>query len=107
MNDSLPSGLGMALTACGCEMLLADSEAWLLEALDRFSPECAVLLSSTSMDPDATRVAERVRSIDQTCPLLIMTSAISAETAICAMRAGASDMLEREAPREKIVATLR
>src|SRR5262249_11896590 len=31
----------------------------------------------------------------------------SADSAICAMRAGASDMLERDAPREKIVATLK
>lgn len=59
------------------------------------------------MDPEAARVAQRVRSIDHSCPLLIMTSGISAETAICAMRAGATDMLDRDAPREKIVATLK
>jgi DNA-binding NtrC family response regulator len=88
-------------------MLLAHSEARLLESVDRFSPECTVVLSSTAMDPDALRVAERVRSIDHNCPLLMMTSDISADTAICAMRAGVSDMLERDAPREKIVATLR
>jgi DNA-binding NtrC family response regulator len=88
-------------------MLLAHSEARLLESVDRFSPECTVVLSSTAMDPDALRVAERVRSIDHNCPLLMMTSGISADTAICAMRAGVSDMLERDAPREKIVATLR
>jgi DNA-binding NtrC family response regulator len=88
-------------------MLLAHSEARLLESVDRFSPECTVVISSTAMDPDAMRIAERVRSIDHNCPLLIMTSGISADTAICAMRAGVSDMLERDAPREKIVATLR
>ncbi|HZI55934.1 MAG TPA: sigma-54 dependent transcriptional regulator [Verrucomicrobiae bacterium] len=106
-KDPPPAGLSEALRACGCEMLLAHSEARLLESVDRFSPECTVVLSSTAMDPDAMRVAERVRSIDHNCPLLIMTSGISADTAICAMRAGVSDMLERDAPREKIVATLR
>jgi DNA-binding NtrC family response regulator len=88
-------------------MLLAPSEARLVESLDRFSPDCTVILSSAAMDPEAARVAQRVRSIDHRCPLLIMTSGISAETAICAMRAGATDMLDRDAPREKIVATLK
>ncbi|MGZ4844629.1 MAG: sigma-54 dependent transcriptional regulator [Candidatus Angelobacter sp.] len=106
-KDTPPAGLREALTACGCEMLLAPSEARLLESLDRFSPECTVILTSPAMDPEAARVAQRVRSIDHSCPLLIMTSGISAETAICAMRAGATDMLDRDAPREKIVATLK
>ncbi|HEV7521077.1 MAG TPA: sigma-54 dependent transcriptional regulator [Candidatus Angelobacter sp.] len=105
-KDPPPAGLREALTVCGCEMLLAPSEAQLLESVDRFSPECTVVLSSRAMDPDAVRVAQRIRSIDHSCALLIMTSGISAETAICAMRAGASDMLEHDAPREKIVATL-
>jgi DNA-binding NtrC family response regulator len=106
-KDPPPAGLREALTACGCEMLLAPSEARLVESLDRFSPDCTVILSSAAMDPEAARVAQRVRSIDHSCPLLIMTSGISAETAICAMRAGATDMLDRDAPREKIVATLK
>lgn len=107
LKGSPPSGLSEALRACGCEMQLAASEARLLESVDRFSPECAVVLASMAMDPDATRVAERVRSLDRNCPLLILTSGISVETAICAMRAGASDMLERDTPGEKIVATLK
>ena len=106
-KESVPTALGEALKASGCEMLLAGSEAGLLESVDRFAPECAVVLASTTMDPDAMRVTKRVRSIDQACPLLIMTASISADAAICAMRAGASDMLEQDAPREKIVATLK
>ncbi len=107
LNDPPPPGLSEALRTYGCETLVATSEARLLESVDRFSPECTVVLTPVSMDPEATRIAGRVRSIDHTCPLLIMTSDISASAAICAMRAGASDMLERDAPREKIVACLK
>ncbi len=95
-----------ALEACGWEMLSAHSELRLMESVEQFSPGCVVVLSFAAMDTQARRIAEQVRSIDHGCPLLILTSNLSAENAICAMRAGASDMLERDAPREKIVATL-
>jgi len=39
--------------------------------------------------------------------VLVLTSGISAETAICAMRAGASDVLEYGAPRDEIIARLK
>jgi len=106
-NDPPPARLSEALKVCGCEVVLACSEAQLLESVDRLSPECIVVLSSGSMDPAAIRVAKHVRSISHSCPLVVMTTGISAETAICAMRAGVSDVLEQDAPREKIVATLR
>src|SRR5437764_5081914 len=106
-NDPPLARLSEALKVCGCEMLLVCSEAQLLESVDRLSPECIVVLSSVSMDPAAIRVAQHVRSISHSCPLVIMTAGISTETVICAMRAGVSDVLEQDAPREKIVATLR
>jgi DNA-binding NtrC family response regulator len=59
-----------------------------------------------SVDPEALRVAERIRRIDHSCPLLVVASAISAETAICAMRAGISDFMERDAAQDKIAARL-
>jgi DNA-binding NtrC family response regulator len=106
-KDPPSATLSDALSLCGCDVLLASSEAQFFQAVDRFSPACTVVLASAAMDLDAVRLAQRVRSIDHHCPLLVLTSGISAETAICAMRAGASDMLERDAPREKIVATLK
>ncbi len=106
-KDPPPARLSESLKMCGCEMLLAHSEAQLLESVDRFSPECTVVLSSVAMDPEAVRIAERVRSISHSFPLLMMTTGISTETVICAMRAGVSDVLEQDAPREKIVATLK
>jgi DNA-binding NtrC family response regulator len=99
--------LSEALGACGCEILPAISEAQLLDEVDRYSPECAVVLASAIAGPDTMRIAEQVRRIDQRCPLVILTSSISAETAICAMRAGVSDVLERNAPKEKIIASLK
>jgi len=106
-NAPPPAGLSEALKVCGCEVLVACSEAQLLESVHRLSPECIVVLSSESMDLAAIRVAEHVRSISHSCPLVIMTAGISTETVICAMRAGVSDVLEPDAPREKIVATLK
>ena len=88
-------------------MLPVHSEARLLESLDRFSPECAVVFSSMAMDSDAVHLAQEVRRIDHACPLLVLISGISVENVICAMRAGASDVLEQDAPRDKIIARLR
>jgi DNA-binding NtrC family response regulator len=106
-NDPPSSRLSEALKVCGCEIVLAHSEAQLLESVDRLSPECIVVLSSVAMDPAAMRIAQHVRSISHSCPLVIMTAAISTETVICAMRAGVTDVLDQDTPREKIVATLK
>ncbi len=105
-EDAPSAALSEALETCGWEMLPAHSESRLMESVEQLSPGCMVVVTSAIMDIQACRIAEQVRSIDRSCPLLILTSNISAENAICAMRAGASDMLERDAPREKIVATL-
>jgi DNA-binding NtrC family response regulator len=106
-KEASAASLNEALRMFGWEMLPADSEAQFMEAVDRCSPECMVVLSSATVDADAMRLTEQVRSIDQGCPIVIIASSISTETAICAMRAGASDLLARDAPREKIIATLK
>ena len=96
-----------AVEKCGLKAILATSEAELLQRVTCFSPECMVVLSSSAIDSETVRLAEQVRCIDHFCPLLILTSSISADTAISAMRAGASDLLEQTASAEKIVATLK
>jgi DNA-binding NtrC family response regulator len=88
-------------------MLAVHSEAQLLDAVDQFSPECAVVFSSATTDSEVGRLAEEVRRIDHSCPLLVLASGISAATAVCAMRAGASDALDCDAPGSTIVARLR
>jgi DNA-binding NtrC family response regulator len=94
-------------TKSGLEAELASSEAELIQRVTCLSPECMVVLSSSAMDSEVVCLAEQIRSIDHSCPLLILTSSISADTAICAMRAGAWDLLEQTAPAEKIVAALK
>jgi DNA-binding NtrC family response regulator len=102
-----PPVLSEAVGACGFEVMPVTSEAQLLASVNRFSPECAVILASAAVGPESNRVTEQVRRIDDRCPLVILTRSISTESAICAMRAGASDLLERDAPREKIIASLK
>jgi DNA-binding NtrC family response regulator len=103
----VPPALVTALRECGLESALASSQADFLQRVSYFSPECMVILSSSAMDSETIRLAEQVRRLDHFCPLLILTSSLSTEAAICAMRAGASDLLEQTAPAEKIVATLK
>jgi DNA-binding NtrC family response regulator len=104
---SLSPTLVTALRNCGLEAVLACSEAELIQRVTYFSPECMVVLSSSAMDSETVHLAKLVRHIDHFCPLLILTSSLSADAAICAMRAGASDLLEQTASAEKIVATLK
>jgi DNA-binding NtrC family response regulator len=99
--------LSEAFGVCGLDTVTVHSESQLLESVDRLSPECAVVLSTTAMDSAAVRLAAQVRCIDQRCPLLVLTSGVSAETAISAMRAGVSDVLEQDAPRSLLVARVR
>lgn len=102
-----PTTFVSALENCGLEAVLASSEAELVQLVTFFSPDCMVVLSSSAMDSETVRLAEQIRRIDHFCPLLILTSSISADTAICAMRAGAWDLLEQTAPAERIVAALK
>jgi DNA-binding NtrC family response regulator len=106
-DEYSPTALSEAVGACGLDVLSAVSEAQLLDSIERFSPNCAVVLSLPAVGPDSVRITEKVRRIDHRCPLVILTSSISAESAIRAMRAGASDLLERDSPREKIIASLK
>ena len=107
-QDESPSiALLDALKVCGLNTVTVLSKTELLESVERYSPECAVVYSSAAMDYPSLRIAEEVRRIDRRCPLLLLTSEISTEAVICAMRAGASDVLERDAPSKILVKRLR
>ena len=95
------------LEQCGPEAVLARSEAELVQCVSYFSPECIVVLSSSAMDADSVRLANEIRRVDHSCPLLILTPSLSADAALCAMRAGASDLLEQNASMDKFIATLK
>lgn len=106
-KEPLAASFHEAIKMIGSQTLSAHSEPQLLDALDQCLPECMVVLSSDTVDADAVRLTEIIRNIDHCCPIVIMTASVSAETAICAMRAGASDLLLKDAPREKIFVTLK
>jgi DNA-binding NtrC family response regulator len=92
---------------CGSQIVHTASVTELFHQVTFFSPERMVVISSPALDSDTVRLAEQVRAADHSCPLLILVSSISADTAICAMRAGAWDLLEQTASEEKIVETLK
>src|ERR1700710_2635247 len=74
--------------ANGAAVLPVPSEAQLLESVARLAPSCAVVLTFAELGGETLRIAEKIRSIDQSCPVLILTSSVSAEAAVAAMRSG-------------------
>jgi len=101
------SAFGEALQSCGSKVLPVYTEAHLLGLLHRFSPDCAVVLYSPQMDDETIRTAEQVRRLDLHCPVLVLTSTVSVDGVVSALRAGVSEVLEKDAPVEKIIARIR
>ncbi len=87
-------------------MMEVHAEGDLLQLLDRFSPDCAVVVCTPQVDSGTLRITERVRRVDERCPLLVLTSVVSAESVATALRSGASDLLEQSVPVQQIVARL-
>ena len=102
----LPPHLAEALKVCQVEAATAVSPEQLLELVDGFSPDCAVILCTPAVNNETAEIAEQVRRIDRLCPLLIFASSISIETAVQAMRAGASDLREDNLCGHTLVAAL-
>ena len=90
----------------GVRVAAATSGDHLIECVARHSPDCAVVLSVPKLDADALLTADRIRQIDHSCPLAILTSCVQTETAVAAMRCGVSDLLDLEAPAAEIMASL-
>ena len=96
-----------ALHSCGLSTVSTSSPAELVKLLTCSSPECLVILAVPSLgDDEGFRLAEEVRSVDHHCSLLMVTTFISTERAVRAMRAGASDLVEDSATTEMFVATI-
>lgn len=100
-------GLKQALREWGSELIVADCEASLLSFVDQYSPTCAVLVYEPQLGESASRLVEQIRLIDCTCPLLVVTRVISAETAVSAMRAGVSDLIDQIVSTEKLISRVR
>lgn len=102
----LPPALGEAFTVCSVEAATAASREQLLKLVDCFSPDCAIILCTATVDNETLETVEQVRRVDRLCPLLISASTISGESAIRAMRAGASDLREDNLASETLVVAL-
>ena len=100
-------GLVAALKMCAFEIRAAATPEEVFKLAEGFSPDCTILLCTGVVDNDALKTAEQVRRIDGRCPLLIVASSVSAEAAICAMRAGVSDLLEAGSSTETVITALR
>src|SRR5262249_45354828 len=66
-----------------------------------------VVLCAAQVDSELVGIAEQVRLLDQHCLLLIVTSKVSAEGAVGALRAGVSDLLENDISTHKIIARIK
>jgi DNA-binding NtrC family response regulator len=103
----LPPALTEALKVCSVEADTATSREQLLELVDCFSPDCAVVLYTATVDQETLNTTEQVRRANRLCPLLIFTSAIASDSALRAMRAGASDLREDNVGSEILVGALK
>jgi DNA-binding NtrC family response regulator len=103
----LPRALSEALKVCSLEVSTADSREQLLRIVDSLSPDCAVILCSATVDNETLEMTRQVRRLDRQCPLLVFASEISGDSAVRAMRAGASDLREDNAGSETLVAALK
>lgn len=86
--------LGAALDTCGIEAAAATSEEQVLELTSRLSPGCAIIVCSPAVNDKIPQLAEQVRQVDRNCPVVVLTSSVSTEAALRAMRAGVSDLLD-------------
>lgn len=100
------SGLKNAFRASGSEFIVADCQASFLSLIDQYSPDCAVLLCQPRLEHGTAELAEQVRLVDCTCPLIVLTSTISTEAAVSAMRAGVSDVIEQKLSTEELISRI-
>lgn len=103
--------LRMLLADEGYTLEAATSPAEVIRALDERAFD-AVLMDlnytrDTTSGKEGLTLLQRIRAADDTLPVLVMTAWSSVESAVDAMRHGASDYIEKPWNDERLVATLR
>ena len=83
----IPDVLKKAAHLCGIEIVPAGKND-IAKQLDLYSPDCAVVLCAPHLTADTLRLVEDIRSCDQACSVLAITSLDSPATVLAAMRAG-------------------
>lgn len=98
--------LAEALQTCGINATSVNCEAELLSFMDRFSPECLVVLSNSAQQEEVLQLARQVRGFDHHCSLVVIADSVTTDFAIRAMRAGVSDILDRNAAWAQLLGTI-
>ncbi len=99
-----PSLMG-ALQKCGLVARAANSNSELRSLWSRFSPECLIILGSSSLDENFA-LAREIRSADDHCALLLVSPSLSTELVLTALRTGISDLLHGAAAPQQAVETI-
>ncbi|HEY3836943.1 MAG TPA: sigma 54-interacting transcriptional regulator, partial [Bryobacteraceae bacterium] len=105
-DGCLPAMWHHIARACNARVIPAASDEEAIVCVEKYSPECAVALFTLQLHPGVLSAAERIRRIDRTCPVLIVTSASTAEIILRALRAGVSDILDWDSPAERVADSL-
>jgi DNA-binding NtrC family response regulator len=87
--------LDTLLTRKGYQVLLADSGRKGLEIFRREHPD-AVILDLKMPEMDGTTVLQRIRSADQTTPVIVLTGARTLETEQQIYALGGTEFVEKE-----------
>jgi DNA-binding NtrC family response regulator len=106
-SNPIPTTLAEALRACSARTSYAPSVTNLLDLIGASPADCVVLPAVEGSADDGLEIVGRIRHIDRLCPILLFQRDITAESAVRALRAGASDLLACDAGSEAIAASLR
>ena len=110
-QQDIIDALKLLLVDEGYEVTPARSPAEALERLEASDCDLAVLdlnyTRDTTSGQEGYDLIERIRSLDPTMPILVMTAWSSIAGAVEAMRRGARDYIEKPWDDEKLLATVR
>jgi DNA-binding NtrC family response regulator len=83
-------------------MVEAKSSEQFMELADRYLPDCLIVMHAAEVDSEVLRLIAMTRQIDHRCAIIVFAGRISTTTALQAMRAGASDLLDSGSSQDEI-----
>jgi two-component system NtrC family response regulator len=104
-EESIRKVLGFILEEAGYEVLTADSGRGGIEAAKKARPDL-VLTDIKMPDGDGITVLREIKALDPGIPVIILTAFGSIETAVEAMKLGASDYITKPISRDELKITV-
>jgi len=108
---NIVSALKLLLSGEGFEVALATSPAEVLDAVARTDVDVALIdlnyTRDTTSGQEGLALLDRLRDLDPTLPVLVMTGWSSVPGAVDAMRRGARDYIEKPWDDERLLASVR